>query len=96
MQPPKRRSTHVPPPDVPAVTPLPLQAVLDGPRPGLADPDADRAWLALRKDLHAALCGSASFDPRLGLGLAAPLKGEWERQRLAWLVERFRGDRRLL
>jgi hypothetical protein len=73
---------------------LDLACVVDGPRPGPANPAADRAWLALRRELFSALTGSP-FDPRKCPAFDGPLIAAWKADRLAWLRERFQGDPRL-
>jgi hypothetical protein len=40
-----------------------LSAVLDGPRPGHADPDLDRLWREVGRDVAMLTMGTA-FDPR--------------------------------
>jgi hypothetical protein len=62
-----------------------LDALLDGPRPGRHDPEADRAWLAGRRRIDA-LIACTEFDPRNGLGLSPAALAKWRAARRAYLA----------
>jgi hypothetical protein len=62
-----------------AVTPIALDAVIDGPRPGRSDPAADRTWLDLRRQMGNASSGHPAFDLRRLLFL------QTARERAVWL-----------
>jgi hypothetical protein len=82
------------PSPVPCSVRLPLDQVLDGPRPGRAHPEADRVWLDLRAELgHAAVGGP--YDPRHVLAMPAALLGSWRERRRAWAAELWGDDPRV-
>ena len=86
------RRPFVPSP-APCSVRLALDAVLNGPRPGLAQADADRVWLALRGEVaHATLGGR--FDPREVLRPATRL-ASWRARRAAWAADLLRDDPRV-
>jgi hypothetical protein len=70
---------------------FPLEVLLDGPRPGRDDLEADRQWLEQRKFVHQ-LC-DPRFDPREVLGLDPAGIVRWRAERLAWLAETLAGQK---
>lgn len=91
MATPRRRFTRSPAaPDVR----LSLGVVFEGPRPGRADAEADRLWLALRREVDAAAEGGP-FDPRHVLTMTAAALAAWRARRYAWAADCFRRDRRV-
>jgi hypothetical protein len=74
---------------------LSLDQVLNGPRPGRDDPEADRVWLDLRRELSAAEYMHPAFDPRAALRLEGARFAEWQERRARWLRAVFAGDPRL-
>jgi len=70
-----------------AVTPIALDCVIDGPRPGRSDPAADRTWLDLRREMGNASCGHPAFDLRRLLTLqTAGERAVWLQARRDWLA----------
>lgn len=76
------------------IDPLPLDVVIDGPRP--KDANADALWLELRREIGRAE-STSRFDPR-----KFPMDGDaltvtrWHEQRRAWLADMFRDDPRVV
>jgi hypothetical protein len=81
-------------PVVPDVAPIPLDAILAGPRPGRADSAADAVWLALRSARWRAECGTP-FDPRERLALDDRQTEQWRADRRVWAQACFRDDPRV-
>jgi hypothetical protein len=65
-----------------------LDVLLDGPRPGRHDAEADRAWLAGRRRIDA-LTVCTEFDPRNWLGLSPAALVRWRERRRAYLARVF-------
>jgi len=65
---------------------LTIDALLDGPRPGMADPDGDRAWLDGQRAIAAATQGT-EYDVRHVLRLDGRARAEWDARRRQWLIE---------
>jgi hypothetical protein len=82
----KPRPTSAPSPVV-LDSPFSLDVLLDGPRPGLADPAADRRWLQARSEVQRLLVGSP-FDPRHMQALAGDELAEGLESRRRWLADR--------
>jgi hypothetical protein len=64
---------------------FPLEVLLDGPRPGRNDPEADRAWLEQRAYVHRLCASNPQFDPRQVIDLDLAGIARWRADRLAWL-----------
>jgi len=70
-----------------AVTPVALDCVIDGPRPGRSDPAADRTWLALQREVNDATYGHPVYDLRKLLTLQiAGERAMWLQARRDWLA----------
>jgi hypothetical protein len=78
----------------PEVEPLPLDVVIDGPRPGRVHPEADRVWLDLRAALGRASEGGP-YDPRHILAMPAALLASWRERRRAWAADLLADDPRV-
>ena len=76
------------------VPPLSVDAVVGASRPGRGDPAADANWLALRRELAAAACGTA-FDARRTLDLNVQQLDTWRAARRIWAARFFVGDPRV-
>ena len=75
---------------------LPLDVVLDGPRPGQADPAADAVWRQLRAKIGRLCMGHAEHDPRRLFALQDPVKlARWTRRRREWLATELASDSRI-
>lgn len=66
---------------------LTLDVLLDGPRPGRENPDADRQWLAGQRTIDRLTAGT-EWDVRHVLTLTEAECRRWDAQRRAWLAER--------
>ncbi len=71
-----------------------LDDVLDGRRPGPADPARDRTWLAVRSEADSATAGGR-FDIRRALDLEGPALTTWRERRRGWLAQWFADDPRV-
>jgi len=70
---------------------FPIAQLLDGPRPGRDDPDADRRWLQQHRQVLALCDANPRFDPRIVLTLDARAREVWTAERLMWLTDVLRG-----
>jgi hypothetical protein len=90
MATPRRRFTPSPaPPER-----LPLDVVLDGPRPGRDDPARDGLWLTLRAEIDRAACGGP-YDPRRVMALPAARLADWRDRRAVWAAALLADDPRV-
>src|SRR5689334_2103731 len=69
---------------------IPLDHVINGPRPGPSDPARDALWRELRRRVSRAEYMHPRFDPRRMPQDPAQL-ALWRATRRAWLKELFRG-----
>ena len=84
-------------PTGPGVSPMPLDEILSGPRPGSTDPDRDALWLELRSALERHAMMHPRFDPRVLLTLPTPAAvAEWHAVRRRWAAAFFANDARVI
>jgi hypothetical protein len=86
----KRPATPDPGPDKSVesvVLTFSLEQLLDGPRPGRVDPEADRQWREQRAYVHRLCASNPQFDPRTVLDLDVAGIAQWKRDRIVWLRE---------
>jgi hypothetical protein len=74
---------------------IPLSMVIDGPRPGRADPAADAVWRELRHQFFEWEHCHARFDPRRGVALPQKQHRIWREARREWLAKAFADDPRV-
>lgn len=93
MRPLRRQPKSSDSPEEPDVV-IPLDAIIDGPRPGPVDPVADRVWRQLRRRFLDAEYMHPRFDPRR-MPQDQAQRALWRSARRAWLAELFEHDPRV-
>ena len=83
----KRQQTDDGQPAVPDGPKFPIDQILDGPRPGPSDAEADRAWRAARHALFQAEHCHPRFDPRKLTALPRKQAAIWREARRVWALE---------